>query len=66
MGTGHEPDQTDFAERLVTVLNELDDTAVTVLSLLDSLSMSGLKLVQDSAGDSENSYRHAVEEIVGE
>lgn len=66
MGTLHEDDQSEYAGRLVKVLNELDDSAVTVLSLLDSLSMSRLKLVEDSGGASHDAYRHAVEEIVGE
>ena len=66
MGTLHEHDQSEYAGRLVKVLNELDDSAVTVLSLLDALTMSGLKLVEDSAGASRDAYRHAVGEIVGE
>ena len=61
-----EPDQTDYAERLAMVLNQLDDSSITPLALLDALSMSRLKLVEDPAGASADAYRHAVEEIKGE
>lgn len=66
MGAVAEPDQTECAERLTRVLNELDDSAITTVSLLDALSMSGLKLVEDAGGASADAYRHAIEEITGE
>jgi hypothetical protein len=59
-------DQFDRAERVTHVLSRLDGCDVTVLSLLDALSMSGLKLVDDKSGEAGDAYRHAVEEIRGE
>lgn len=58
-------DQAEFAERLVNILNELDECALTPLTVLDALSMSHLKLVDDPGGASADAYRHAVEEIKG-
>ena len=66
MGAMRESDQTECAERLTLVLNGLDDWPITVVSLLDARSMSGLKLVEDAAGTSADAYRHAAEEITGE
>ncbi len=59
-------DQFDRAERVTHVLSRLDGCDVTVLALLDALSMSRLKLVDDDGGDAADAYRHAVEEIRGE
>ena len=59
-------DQFDRAARVTHVLSRLDGCDVTVLALLDALSMSGLKLVDDTGGDAGDAYRHAVEEIRGE
>jgi hypothetical protein len=61
-----EKDQFDRAERVTHVLSRLDGCDVTVLALLDALSMSGLKLVDDKGDDAGDAYRHAVEEIRGE
>lgn len=59
-------DQLERAERVTRMLSRLDGADVTVLALLDALSMSGLKLVADTSGDAGNAYRHAAEEIRGE
>ena len=66
MGAVGESEQSECAGRLARVLNGLDDWPITVVSLLDALSMSGLKLVEDAGGASADAYRHAAEEIVGE
>lgn len=59
-------DQFERAERVTRMLSRLDGCDVTVLALLDALSMSGLKLVDDKSGDAGDAYRHAAEEIRGE
>ncbi|HYL51123.1 MAG TPA: hypothetical protein VEZ15_04075 [Acidimicrobiia bacterium] len=59
-------DQLERAERVTRMLSRLDGADVTVLALLDALSMSGLKLVDDASGDAGDAYRHAAEEIRGE
>ena len=59
-------DQFQRAERVTRTLSRLDGSDVTVLALLDALSMSGLKLVDDKSGDAGDAYRHAAEEIRGE
>ena len=56
-------EQIDRAERVTQVLSRLDDCAVTALALLDAMSMCGLKLVEDSKGDTGEAYRHVVDEI---
>jgi len=58
-------EQADLAERLVRILNALEDCELTALVVLDALSMSHLKLVEDRSGASTDAYRHAVEEMKG-
>jgi hypothetical protein len=56
-------DQIDRAERVTHVLRRLDGSEVSVLALLDALSMLHLKLVDDTHGDAGDAYRHAVEQM---
>jgi hypothetical protein len=62
-GAVGEHDQTEYAERLASVLNQLDDGAITPLALLDALSMSRLKLIEDRRGTAEHAYRDAVADM---
>jgi hypothetical protein len=56
-------DQIERAERLARVLGRLDECSVDVLSLLDALSISALRLDDDHDGAARAAYEREVERM---